>query len=114
MEILLNFFWLLIALAAFVCWWPRLSSCNAQARGNLRALRPLLALVFALAVLFPAISVTDDLHPALYVVEDASSSRRSIVAGSGYHQQSNLGWPLSPPAISTAPLAVFRYDRVEV
>lgn len=99
MEALLNFFWLLIALGAFAWWRRRVKRSVHKARGSCRAFSPLLALVCALAILFPAISVTDDLHPALFIVEDSSASRRSVALVAGSHGDSHYGVMASPPAL---------------
>ena len=103
MELILNLLWLLTALGAFAWWKPQLARAGRKARRGYQALSPFLALACALAVLFPAISVTDDLHPQLAVIEDSSASRRSVASVGGSHGHSNHGPLASPPALIPAP-----------
>jgi hypothetical protein len=79
MELSLNLVWMLLAAVSFALAW-----CD---RGN-RTLacghswRRILTLGCALAIFFPVISVTDDLHPAQVVMEDSNPSKR-ILKSSG-------------------------------
>ena len=81
METLLNLIWLVLALAGLWVWrfhWL-VSRPNPRARLYLEAV----AIGCALALLFPVISLTDDLHPEIVAV-DASSGKRNaclMVAG---------------------------------
>jgi hypothetical protein len=77
MELILNLGWLLLAVACYQFWWPRQRRSGARMRG---CFRELLALGCALIVLFPIISVTDDLHAEQAVMED-SSARVSKLRG---------------------------------
>ncbi|MGO9269427.1 MAG: hypothetical protein ACLQOO_04075 [Terriglobia bacterium] len=70
MELILNLGWLLLAVACYHFWWPRRRRSGA---GTTRGFRGLLALGCALVVLFPIISVTDDLHAEQAVMEDSSA-----------------------------------------
>ena len=70
MENLLNLCWLLLGVAALVAW-----HCQASRSGHGR---PLVALLFVLALMFPVISASDDLHPAAQAMED--SSKRTLRA----------------------------------
>ncbi len=74
MELLLNLLWLLIAVSAFGVWQAHLSGGGGAPGGHTR--RGWIALACALVLLFFVISMTDDLHAEVMVVEDASSSRR--------------------------------------
>ena len=79
MELSLNLVWMLLAAVSFALAW--------RDRGN-RTLacghswRRILTLTCALAIFFPVISVTDDLHPAQVVIEDSNPSKR-ILKSSG-------------------------------
>lgn len=77
MELGLNFLWLLLAAGAFLLWGRGV----ARPPSRRRALR-LAALASALALLFPVISVTDDLHPQQAVMEDSNPSKRTLKAAS--------------------------------
>jgi hypothetical protein len=74
MELLLNVFWLFIAAGALGIWilqWRR----GARRRG---LALPLCALGCVLALLFPVISATDDLHAAALVVETSGFTRKIL------------------------------------
>lgn len=74
METILNLLWLSITLGIAGVWGLRWIPARRDPRG--RAIREAIALGCALALLFPAISVTDDLHPAI-VALDATSGKRN-------------------------------------
>jgi hypothetical protein len=81
METILNLLWLIVTLAALWLWRFRwlVSRRNPRARVFLETV----AMGCALALLFPVISLTDDLHPEIVAV-DASSGKRNcclMVAG---------------------------------
>jgi len=68
MELLLNVFWLLLALTSVGVWrlkWSR--------GGRRESLRGAIGLCCVLVLLFFAISLTDDLHEIPAVAEDTSS-----------------------------------------
>ncbi len=70
MELLLNLFWVLLA-ALVLCRWSR-------GRNHLRSRAHLIALICLLALLFPVISATDDLHAMRPEMEDSASNRRCL------------------------------------
>jgi len=70
MELLLNLLWFAIAAGALLVWLPISPSHRRQFRLGLGAL------LCVLALLLPAISVTDDLHFDTFAVEDSTSSKR--------------------------------------
>jgi len=74
MENFLNSCWLLLALAALLAWHFQ----TTQARRQNQRLQ-FVALLCVLALMFPVISATDDLHPAPQAIED--SSKRTQKAG---------------------------------
>jgi hypothetical protein len=90
MELLLNLIWVALAVAALCAWGRRRS--EPQSRPHL------IAVICLLALLFPVISATDDLHAMRSEMEDSASSKRSIkqaVTG-------KLGWQQTihnPPAL---------------
>jgi hypothetical protein len=73
MEVLLNTIWLVVALGAFLIWRPEKFQGRPAGRGHGRSLA-ILALATALVVLFPVISLTDDLHAGQTAMEDSSRS----------------------------------------
>ncbi|MFZ0978893.1 MAG: hypothetical protein WAN23_05755 [Candidatus Acidiferrales bacterium] len=73
MELLLNAIWLAVAISLTLVWrlrWlPQLRECPADRR----KWQSLVGLICVLALLFPAISLTDDLHPAEFALADTKS-----------------------------------------
>ena len=72
MELFLNLVWasLVVAAALRFAQWS-----SGQPNSSRRVVA--LATICVLALLFPIISVTDDLHPATAVLEDANGVRRT-------------------------------------
>lgn len=72
MELLLNLLWVMLAVPAFLIW--------RRERGSSRDGRPhsLLVLGCVLALLFPVISATDDLHPIRAEMEENNPSKRIV------------------------------------
>jgi len=99
MELLLNLFWFLVALASVGLWWTRWSRAN-RSRGRLqRSIRSAVGLCCVLVLLFFAISLTDDLQQVPAVSEDINCPRRPL--------QIWKGSPISAePGKHAAPLAV--------
>jgi hypothetical protein len=78
MELLLNLTWLGIAVASYaIVGWRLACSNTTKARGPSRT-QCVIALGCALAILFPVISLTDDLHEMQATLEEASSARLVI------------------------------------
>jgi len=73
MEVLLNTIWLLVAIGAFFLWRPERFRGTPAGRGHRTSLA-ILALATALVLLFPVISLTDDLHAGQAAMEDSSRS----------------------------------------
>lgn len=83
METVLNLLWLAVTLIALWFWRFRWS---ASRRNQRRVLPEVVAIGCALALLFPVISLTDDLHPEIVIV-DAPSGKRNfclVLAGSSH------------------------------
>ena len=74
METILNLLWLTITLGAIGVW--RFRWLPSRRHSRTRVCREAIALLCALALLFPAISLTDDLHPESVAV-DAGWGKRN-------------------------------------
>jgi hypothetical protein len=75
MELFLNTVWLLLALATLAFW-----ACQRPAQRNERSLgQGLIVLGCVLTLLFPVISMTDDLHAQQVAMEDASATTKKLV-----------------------------------
>jgi hypothetical protein len=77
MEIFLNCFWVLIALAGVIAWrtrWTRQTRLRRHA-----AWREWSAFVCAMVLLFFVVSLTDDLHADSLLLEECSTSRRHAI-----------------------------------
>jgi hypothetical protein len=72
MEVLLNIIWVLVAMGAFLFWQAQVEGAARRREHNSRY--RFLALTVALVLLFPVISLTDDLHAEQAAMEDSSRS----------------------------------------
>jgi hypothetical protein len=75
METFLNLVWLVVAAAAIWQWRFRWTVSRRTPRHSRRLEAG--AMVCALALLFPVISLTDDLHPEIVAVDAASGKRNA-------------------------------------
>lgn len=106
-EIVLNFAWLLIAFAISAAFLPR-------NRGRIAAV---VAVSCLIALLFPIVSISDDLSPVRDAVEECGGVRRCLLsagscAATGVHQ---VGPLLAVAAsASTLPILLTVLDGVEV
>lgn len=91
MELGLNLFWLLLALSSFALWQRQRSRTERRSRHRKGSPRSLLALGCTLAVLFPIISITDDLHSEQAIMEDSNSSKRTLKNLGASHASPNSG-----------------------
>jgi hypothetical protein len=80
MELLLNLFWLTFALLAVGWWW------YARSKQCCHRLPQLVVLSCVLILLFPVVSVTDDLHPIRPEMEESSPPKKIKAAA---HASSN-------------------------
>jgi hypothetical protein len=80
MELLLNLFWVTFALIAVGMWW------HVRSEQRCNRLPQLVVLSCALILLFPVVSVTDDLHPIRPEMEESSPSKKIRAAA---HASSN-------------------------
>jgi hypothetical protein len=81
MELLLNLVWVFVAATVLYAWGRR--------RNHPQARPQLVVLLCLLALLFPVISATDDLHAMNSEMEDSTSVRRStkqVIAGKSVGQ----------------------------
>jgi hypothetical protein len=105
MENLLNLCWLLLAVAALVGW-----RCQAARGGHGR---PLVALLFVLALMFPVISASDDLHPAAQAMEDSSKrTQRAWTRINGPAARVTCGHP--PAILPALPVVAPFADAIEL
>lgn len=76
MELVLNILWLLLAASAVTLW----RTCWAQQPRTRRhaAWREWTAIACALVLLFFVVSLTDDLHAEIIVLEECSNCRRHV------------------------------------
>ena len=76
MELLLNFLWLMLALPAVLVWRQHSVSTRSSARRSHS--RSFVLLGCLLALLFPVVSASDDLHPISAEIEESGPSKRTI------------------------------------
>ncbi|HEX8817528.1 MAG TPA: hypothetical protein VF753_18700 [Terriglobales bacterium] len=88
MELLLNLVWVLVAATVLYAWGRRRNHPQARPR--------LVVLLCLLALIFPVISATDDLHAMNSEMEDSISVRRSA-------KQTIAGKPVGQPFVYHAP-----------
>ncbi|HYM59384.1 MAG TPA: hypothetical protein VEZ11_00680 [Thermoanaerobaculia bacterium] len=117
MELLLNLIWLVIAVASFAIVLPRASARYAGARRKGYLVTVVMALVCVCALLFPIISVSDDLSIDREAIEELGSLRRSIVAAATQHDLAVVKQQDDALAIFTAltvAIALMAIARLEV
>src|ERR1700693_2959418 len=84
METNLNLIWLAVTVAAVWLWRFRWTVSRENPKHSTRM--ESIAMVCVLALLFPVISLTDDLHPETVAVDAASGKRNAcLVAASSPH-----------------------------
>src|SRR5579862_2272152 len=84
LEALLNIAWLVVSLGAVWLWRYRWTLSRRDPRHSTKM--EAVAMVCALALLFPVISLTDDLHPEIIAVDAASGKRNAcLIAASAPH-----------------------------
>ncbi len=96
MELLLNLFWLLLAMPAYWLW--RYSRTAGQRR-QFHALQCFLALGCLLVILFPVVSASDDMR-AMRAEMEESSSKKSICQAVG-DKQSSSKWQAQAAALAS-------------
>jgi hypothetical protein len=76
MELLLNLFWLTLALPALWMW--RNQSVSAQSGRRFDRIHPFVLFGCVLMLLFPVVSATDDLHAMRQEIEESSPSKKLV------------------------------------
>jgi len=93
MELLLNILWLLLVLPAFWVWHDFVSGKQA---GRIRAASSVVLLGCVLALLFPVVSATDDLHAMRSEMEESSPGKRVVKLAAPSSQASLTGFCALP------------------
>jgi len=90
MELILNLLWLGITLVAIWLWRFRWAASRRNRRHDAQI--ESVAMVCVLALLFPVISLTDDLHPEVVPVDSISSKRNQclLVAGGAHSDHAKV------------------------
>jgi hypothetical protein len=102
MELLLNLFWLTLAVPALWMWCRE--SVYDKDRRRFDGIRPVLLLGCALMLLFPVVSATDDLHAMRQEMDESSPSNRIVKQATGDKSVVGLSIPRALPAwISPVP-----------
>jgi hypothetical protein len=84
METILNLVWLAVTVAGVCLWRFRWTVSRKNPTHSMRM--EAVAMVCILALLFPVISLTDDLHPEIALVEASSGKRNaSLIAACAPH-----------------------------
>ena len=81
MELFLNLLWLMLALPAVLVW--RRQPASPFSSGKQSRFRSFVLLGCLLALLFPVISATDDLHPISAAIEESSPFKRTVKQSQG-------------------------------
>ncbi len=84
MEVALNVLWLLLGVAAFGFWLCR----NRRGLRMPVLLRELPALACLVILLFPVLSMTDDLHFHEFAMEDAAGTYKKALSPTDFHKSS--------------------------
>src|SRR5579883_2392284 len=105
METVLNLIWLAVTIAALWLWHFRWAVSKRESGRSLRL--EAVAMVCVLALLFPVISLTDDLHPEIVPADTVSSKRNHCLlaahaTGSSSTQPPTTHSPVGVMPISTA------------
>jgi hypothetical protein len=95
MELLLNLFWVLLAVPAYWLW--RRDAETRLAR-RVTSLQCVLALGCGLVLLFPVISATDDLHAMRAEMEESATSKRTVRQASSDKNSAWVNRLQGPPA----------------
>jgi hypothetical protein len=76
MELFLNFLWLMLALPAVFVWRQYATSTPPSERHSHS--RSFVLLGCLLALLFPVVSASDDLHPVSAEIEESGACKRAV------------------------------------
>jgi hypothetical protein len=109
MELLLNLFWLTLALPA-IWMWRHESVCAKDGR-RFERIRPFVLFGCVLMLLFPVVSATDDLHAMRQEIEESSPSKRLVKQIVGDKSLARFSTAGALPAL-IFPLSIGRNDTV--
>jgi hypothetical protein len=109
MELLLNLFWLTLALPA-IWMWRHESVCANDSR-RFEQIRPFVLFGCVLMLLFPVVSATDDLHAMRQEMEESSPSKRLVKQIAGDKSFTRFSTAGALPAL-IFPLSMGRKDTV--
>ena len=109
-ETLLNLLWLVVTLATVWLWRFRWLAAHRNPRT--RVFQEVVAIGCALALLFPVISLTDDLHPEIVAVDASSGKRNSRLLDAGA-ARTPQGTPNSGTHFDLAVLPAL-FERIEL
>jgi len=92
METTLNLLWVIVSFVSVGLWAFRWRAVWSVARS--RVLAEAIALGCALVLLFPSISVTDDLHPEIVAVDAALGKRRisQLITHASHNEAAAAQW----------------------
>lgn len=100
MELFLNILWVVIALALLSTW--RTLWVHQRRPGSRHSVREWTAISVALVLLFFAVSLTDDLHSDLVIMEECAASRRNLDSSISSHHspsQKSLSHATDPAVV---------------
>ncbi len=106
MELLLNLFWLLLAILSLGLWRKHWSQAPRHHDRTCLYRQSLFSLACVLLLLFPAISLTDDLHADQTLVEESSPYRKVIKGWFAGKISTQLGSYSAPYHLAAAPALV--------
>ena len=81
MELLLNILWLMLAFPAVLVW--RRQAASSRSSGKESRSRSFVLLGCLLALLFPVVSASDDLHPISAEIEESGPFKRTVKQSPG-------------------------------
>ena len=100
METLLNALWVVICAALLFAWQSQwLSQIRRRVHADAVS-QSFISLVCLLALLFPAISLSDDLHPVVLALPDTKSSSVAALAHSHSAAQTHTNIPQSSAGLT--------------
>jgi len=102
MELLLNFLWLMLALPALAIWRQHHLASRRTKRPH--HFRSFLLLSCLLILLFPAVSISDDLHPISAEIEESGPFKRTIKQSAGAKSPTHAGmWAILAVQMACCP-----------
>lgn len=110
MELFLNLCWLALLLPAYLLWQQRVSSADCSRR----SLLVIGALACALMLLFPVISVSDDLHATSQAIEESKRSfRQGAPRACSAHCIAHVS-PAIAPASASLPVSFQQVGSIQL